>query len=177
MTGPSAEEPGAPTHSGPGRTGANRANLWKAAGSAAVACIGAWAALEALALGLYEFGAPAPGLFPFVFGVLLVAIALLSLVIDILQALRRDSEAFVPERSDTRGGVRVFGYLAVGMVCAIAMNWIGFLPAAFLGILLLVRLVERMSWRASLLTALGSAVAADLLFVRLLSVPLPAVPL
>jgi hypothetical protein len=170
------EAPGAPAHSGAGRTGVSRANLWKAAGSAAFACIGAWAALEARALGLYEFGSPAPGLFPFVFGVLLVAIALLSLVIDVLHALRREPQAPRPERADKRGGVRVFGYLAVGMACAIAMNWIGFLPAALVGILLLVRVVERMPWRASLLTAVGSAVAADLLFVRLLSVPLPAVP-
>lgn len=176
MTEPTVEEPGAPTRFGPGRTGVSRANLWKASGSAAFAGVGTWAALEAQALGLYEFGTPAPGLFPFVFGVLLVAIALLSLAIDILHLLRHDSEPFVPERSDTRGGARVFGYLAVGMLCAIAMNWVGFLPAALLALLLLVRVVERMSWRASLLTAVGSAVAADLLFVRLLSVPLPAVP-
>jgi hypothetical protein len=173
---PTVEAPGAPTQPSPGRAGVSRANLWKAAGSAAFACLGAWAALEARALGLYEFGTPGPGLFPFVFGVLLVAIALLSLAIDIFHALRPDAEVIVPERSDTRGGIRVFGYLAVGMAGSIAMNWIGFLPAALLGILLLVRVVERMPWRASLLTAVGSAVAADLLFVRLLSVPLPAVP-
>ena len=179
MSKPTVEAPGAPGQSEPGRAGVagvSRANLWKAAGSASFAGIGAWAALQARALGLYEFGAPAPGLFPFVFGLLLVAIALLSLVIDILHALRGDSEAPVRERSDARGGIRVFGYLAVGMTCAIAMEWIGFLAAALLGILLLVRVVERMPWRASLLTAVGSAVAADLLFVRLLSVPLPAVP-
>jgi hypothetical protein len=34
-----------------------------------------------------------------------------------------------------------------------------------------------MPWRTALLTAGGAAVAADLLFVRLLKVPLPPIPL
>jgi len=150
--------------------------LWKAAGSAGFAAVGAWAAWEAHPLGLYELGSPAPGLFPFVFGVLLLAIALLSLSIDVRQALRPGADAPSQQGGDLHGGIRVFGYLAIGTGCAVAMAWIGFVPAALLGILLLARCVERMSWRTALLTASGSAVAADLLFVRLLSVPLPATP-
>ncbi len=153
----------------------SRASLRKAAGSAVFASIGAWAAWEARAYGLYEFGSPAPGLFPFVFAILLLAIALLSLTIDLVHARSAAPETPAPDEACAQGSYRVFGYLGVGMVCAIVMNWIGFFPAALFGVFLLVRAIERMSWRASFLTALGSAVAADLLFVRLLAVPLPAI--
>lgn len=158
------------------RTPVTRAHLHHAAGSAVFAVVGIWSAWEGRSLGLFQFGSPAPGLFPFIFGVMLVAIALLSLGIEIFRMARAAPPAEAPEEGTAGGRKRVIGYLAIGVGCTAAMNWIGFVPAALLGILLLVRAIEGMSWRTSLLVAVGSAIVADLLFVRLLAVPLPAIP-
>jgi putative tricarboxylic transport membrane protein len=152
----------------------------RAAGSVAGLAIGAWAAREGWRIGLFDLGSPGPGLFPFLFGVLLAAVALLSLVID-LSRMRPAAVLPLPdttaEQDASGGGVwRSFAYVLIGAGCMLAMQRVGFLAAVFVALLVLVRGVERMSWRASLLTAFGAAVSADLLFVRLLSVQLPSWP-
>jgi len=157
-----------------------RETFARAAGSAAGLAIGAWAAWEGWRLRLFDLGSPGPGLFPFLFGVLLAAVALLSLAIDLRRA-RRAGPLPTPGsdagRDAAGGGVwRSCAYVLIGAGCMLAMQRIGFLAAVFVALLLLVRLVEQMSWRASLLTAFGAAVSADLLFVRLLSVQLPSWP-
>ena len=182
MAGPTARPSGVSPQSAigtstPDRKWSRHPQVGLAAGSAVFAMIGIWSAWEGYSLGLYQFGTLEPGFFPFVFGVCLVVIALLSLGIDILHALRREPTVTPQDDDATGGSMRAFSYLVVGVGFGIAMNWIGFLPAALVGVFVLVRIVEQMPWRTSLLTAFGSAVAADLLFVRLLSVPLPAVPI
>ncbi|MFN0160640.1 MAG: tripartite tricarboxylate transporter TctB family protein, partial [Burkholderiales bacterium] len=141
---------------------------YRAAGSLAMAAIGCWAAWEGRKLGLFVLGTPAPGLFPFIFGVMLIAIALLCLVVDMVSMRRSAASTAPPADADPRGLLRVIGYLVVGVGFAIAMQWIGFVPAAFVGLLLLMRGCEGMPWRISLLTALGATLSAHLLFVRLL---------
>ena len=153
-----------------------REPYYRAAGSLVMAAIGCWAAWEGRSLGLCVLGTPAPGLFPFIFGVMLIAIALLCMVLDIASMRRSAATAAAPGDNDQGGLIRVIGYLAVGVALCIAMRWIGFVPAAFIGLLLLMRGFEGMPWKTSLPTALGATLAAYLLFVRLLAVPLPAIP-
>jgi putative tricarboxylic transport membrane protein len=162
-----------------------------AAGSALFAALGVFAAIEGRALGLTDLGSPGPGLFPFLFGVLLAATAGLSLCVDLVRVRRaadpRHARRQMPatdglgeDRRDDRapgGGARVLGYVAIAAAMTASMGWTGFVPAAFAGLLAMVRGIERMPWRTALLTAGGAAVAADLLFVRLLKVPLPPIPL
>lgn len=154
-------------------------HLSPALGSLVFVLVGSWSAWEGKSLGLFMLGSPAPGLFPFVFGAMLAVIALISLGVDIARyrrMVRSIPVETVLEESEPGGPRRVVGYLAVGVGCAVTMNWIGFIPAALAGMLVLVRFVERLSWRTSLLIAVGSAIFAELLFVRLLAVPLPAMP-
>ena len=151
-----------------------------ALGSLVFVLVGAWSAWEGKSLGLFQFGSPAPGLFPFVFGAMLGVIAFISLGVDIARYRRMASSVpaeTVLEEGEPGGRRRVVGYLVVGVGCALTMNWIGFIPAALIGMLVLTRLVERLSWRASLLITVGSAICAELLFHRLLAVPLPAIPI
>lgn len=150
-----------------------------------------FAAIEGRALGLTDLGSPGPGLFPFLFGVLLTAAAGLSLCVDLVRVRRAagpdDARRQTPatdglgrDRPDDHapgGGARVLGYVSIAAAITAGMGWVGFMPAAFAGLLAMVRGIERMPWRTALLTAGGAAVAADLLFVRLLKVPLPAIPL
>ena len=149
---------------------------YRVAGSLAMAGIGCWAAWEGRTLGLFVLGTPAPGLFPFIFGCMLLVMALLCLIVDIA-AMRGGGAAPAVQTDDRSGLTRVAGYLAVGVSCAIAMQWVGFVLAAFVGLLLLMRGFERMPWKVSLLTTLGATSVAYVLFVRLLGVPLPAMPL
>jgi hypothetical protein len=148
----------------------------RVAGSLAMAGIGCWAAWEGRTLGLFVLGTPAPGLFPFIFGCMLLVMALLCLIIDIAAMRGGGADPAVPV-DDRSGLTRVAGYLAVGVGCAIAMQWVGFVLAAFVALLLLMRGFERMPWKVSLLTTVGATSVAYVLFVRLLGVPLPAMPL
>lgn len=150
-----------------------------------------FAAVEGRTLGLTDLGSPGPGLFPFIFGVLLAAAAGLSLCVDLVRMRRAARPVDARDRASATdapgedcpgdqspgGGARVLGYVTVAAAITAGMGWVGFVPAAFAGLLAMVRGIERMPWRTALLTSGGAAVAADLLFVRLLKVPLPAIPL
>ncbi len=158
----------------------DRAGLHAAAGSLGFGLLGVGAAWGGSEIGLFSLGAPAPGLFPFCFGVLLAAVAAASLVVDLTRHAR--ARPGVPAGADDEpaapgGNRRVVGYLAVGIGCALAMTTIGFVPAALVSVLALVRGVERMPWRLSLLVTAGSVLVAYLLFARLLAVPLPRIPI
>lgn len=136
-----------------------------------------WSIHEGLALGLFQFGTPAPGLFPFIFGVILAMAAILALCMDLVVL---PSSATGPENLDnvvTGGSGRVVGYLVIGVAWTLAMGWIGFVPATALALLGLLRVVERTSWGVSVAVAVGATTVAYFLFIQLLSVPLPAMHL
>jgi len=125
-------------------------------------------------MGLFQLGSPAPGLFPFAFGVLLAATAAISLVVDVV-AFLRPAPAAPAERVDEKpgGAVRVAGYLVVGSGWTLVLSTLGFVLSTLAGLMLMMAVVERMHWRTSLGISAAAAAGAWLLFVKLLAVPLP----
>jgi hypothetical protein len=156
---------------------AGREAGYRACGSLVLGAAGAWAAREAWGLGLFQLGAPAPGLFPFIFGALLAATGAVSLVVDVVAVLRPGTLAPAASVDEEPGGaLRVAGYLVVGTAWTLALSTLGFVLSTFLGLVLMMAVVEKMPWRISLGISAAAAAAAWLLFVRLLAVPLPATP-
>lgn len=157
-----------------------RIDLFVLAGTLSMVAIGGWAVIEGLSLELFVFGAPAPGLFPFVFGVLLVAFAAVSLLVDIAGA-RLGWSVAADGHGDERavnpaGFLRALAYLALGVCWAVAMQWAGFLPVTFLSLVFLMKVVEGVSWRRTVAVAVVASLGAEILFVRFLSVQLPRIP-
>jgi hypothetical protein len=124
------------------------------------------AALAALLIAsrheVWSFGAPGAGLMPVLAAVILLVTSLLSLL-----------ERRQPAEGEAYDNRRVAWYGAGLLVLGPAILAVGMLAALGLFVLIMLRLAEHARWRTAALVAGLSVAASWLLFVRLLSVPLP----
>lgn len=150
----------------------NREKLVEAGGGAILIVFGAAFALGALRYDLGSFMDMGPGLFPLIVGLAIVGLGAALLIAGLLQpqadAPRFDREAFARQMS------------VVGLVCAALLVFgllirnLGMFPAIF-GLVLLVGLTEReRRTLTSVLTAIGLALLAWLIFTRGLGLNIPA---
>jgi putative tricarboxylic transport membrane protein len=126
-----------------------------------------------LAAGEFPFGTlrvPQSAFFPKVLAVLLAALSLLMLIRP-AAALATAEEAGA---IDAGGWRRVGATLAAMAGFALVLEPLGFLLAAFLSMVALLRAVEAQSWRRIIVIAAAAALVSQLVFARLLGVPLPA---
>jgi hypothetical protein len=114
-------------------------------------------------------GQPGPGFFPVVLGIAL----LLCGVGLLMHSRRRVTDALPPARL-TLSHSKVWITLAALMAMAYALEPLGFVPAATLFLLVLLRFCGGVGWRAAGAGALVLAVAAWYFFVAVLGVALPS---
>jgi putative tricarboxylic transport membrane protein len=126
-----------------------------------------------LAAGEFPFGTlrvPQSAFFPKVLAVLLAALSLLMLI----------RLAAAPATAEEAGAIDAGGWRRVGATLAamagfaLVLEPLGFLLAAFLSMVALLRAVEAQSWRRIIVIAAAAALVSQLVFARLLGVPLPA---
>lgn len=123
-------------------------------------------AWEARLLPFGTINAPDSGFFPLS---LAVALALLSGLVVLSTWLPQTAAAAMPS---WRGAGRVMVAVATLVTYVAVINWLGYLLATALVMLLLLRGVERVRWGVSLAVTVVSVVVSYLLFRRL-GVPLP----
>ncbi|MGI8541525.1 MAG: tripartite tricarboxylate transporter TctB family protein [Rubrobacteraceae bacterium] len=149
-------------------------------GTILLVAIGAAFAIGGSGYGIFgEGGRIGPGFMPFMTGIL---VAVFGAMVG-LEAFRRSRrpEDEVPERYEipTDGEAEASSARTVGIVFAMTLAAIlltalaGFLPAFGLLVFALVRFVEKESIVAAAAFGVGSAVAAWLVFVLFLQIPLP----
>ena len=134
------------------------------------AVIAGW---QALGYGLWNGFEPAPGLFPFLVCAMAgvcAMFALAGIVIDYRLGIEPEAEEVAMGPLLWR---KILVYIAVLLLWPLAFAPLGWLLSTGLGLLLLMRFAEHMSWRASVVTTTCALLASWLLFVRLLEVPLP----
>lgn len=122
----------------------------------------------ASAMTMWDRGTPGPGYLPFVFGALLLPLALLA----------GAQAVFAPAApSEDQGGIRKpLLVLLVTTAAVAALEVAGFPLSVFLMLLVLFAVVERKPPVASLLASAGVTAALYMIFVVWLSVPLPLGP-
>lgn len=123
-------------------------------------------AWEAAKLPFGKINAPDAGFFPLS---LAVALALLSGLIILGTWRRENAAAAMPS---WRGAGRVTAAVATLTTYVAVVDWLGYLIATGLVMLLLLRGVERVKWSTSVAVAVFSVVGSYVLFRRL-GVPLP----
>jgi putative tricarboxylic transport membrane protein len=124
---------------------------------------------EAYRLKLGDIHQPGPGFFPFWAAVIM---GILSLAV-VLQSFREkvDEGAVVPD--EPFGFRKIMIALAVLTAYFLSLEKIGFLLNTFLFMAIMLKLVYSQSWRTSLVSALGTAIAAQLLFNVVLKAQIP----
>jgi hypothetical protein len=135
--------------------------------AAAFVLLGGWICLEALQVPFGSFRMPGAGFFPLLLGILLIGLALVLLGTSLVE----NTEA-VPQVWPARAEVL---YLMVAIFVAV---WLferaGYLPtmALFLGVVL--RVLGKVGWIATIVLALAGSIAAYVLFGRVLMIGLPS---
>jgi putative tricarboxylic transport membrane protein len=126
-----------------------------------------------LAAGDLPFGTlrvPQSAFFPKILAALLTTLSLLMLIRP-AAALRTAEDASAIDA----GGWRRIGVTLVAMAgFVLVLEPLGFLLAAFLSMIALLRAVEAQSWRRIIVIAAAAALVSHLVFARFLGVPLPA---
>jgi hypothetical protein len=123
--------------------------------------------------GLFRKGIPGPGFLPFFTALILIALSsmvLFSALFGRKEKGEKPSENFFPEKDSfsklllALSGLSVYG---------IALEYIGYMGATFLFLILTSRILERKKWKGPLFLAASTALLSYLLFVVLLEVQLP----
>ena len=126
----------------------------------------------AIKYGIYEGGAPGPGLIPFLGSTVLICLAIFLLINAYLKlrVSERIRGPFFPEKDSFK---KIFLSVLATAIYGIVLEYIGFVVTSFFFILFLMKFIEPQKWRTSLLTSLLTAFTSYLLFQKLLQVQLP----
>jgi putative tricarboxylic transport membrane protein len=125
-----------------------------------------------LAAGELPFGTlrvPQSAFFPKILAVLLAILSLLMLIRPVAAVGKTEVNAI-----DASGWRRIGITLAAMAGFALVLEPLGFLLAAFLLMVALLRAVEAQSWRRIIVIAAAAALISYLIFARFLGVPLRA---
>ncbi len=134
---------------------------------------GLFLALQSLRLPLWGGSGPEAGFYPLAIAVIIVSLSLL-LVFKSGGLIRRQKEERAPAPGQEKIRLhKVAAYLVLMLSYGILVERLGFLIASALLLFLILKFVERQSWKATLLVGVASIVIAYTLFVYFLQVPLP----
>lgn len=131
--------------------------------------LGAAAAAHAWHTGLAGPSGPESGLFPFIAGAIIAGAGLTLL-------LRPTAAARAPQWPRGPALGRVAGVVAGLAVMAVGVNYLGFVVASAVTMMVLLRTIERSSWLESVSLAIGSVAVVAWLFGQVLGMPLPRGP-
>ena len=132
--------------------------------------LGAWATWGGLKLQLFVMGVPSSGLFPFLFGAVLVAIGFASLFVDVQNYKAQISNEL--SSFNITGTRKVLSYFGFSISCTLLIPSFGFVIPSFVLLFILFRFVENINWKPSLYLASGFIIFCDILFIRMLGVQL-----
>ncbi len=132
---------------------------------------GVIAIVMALQLGLWRDGSPGPGLFPFVASSGIVLLSGFSMLFKILApgGGAASEEAVLPMAGLTRVGI----YMGALIGYAVLLETLGFFGSTVLGLFVILKFAERLSWRITVPLILGALLFTHLLFERGLGVYFP----
>ena len=132
--------------------------------------LGAWATWGGLKLQLFVMGVPSSGLFPFLFGAVLVAIGFASLFVDVQNYKAQISNEL--SSFNYTGARKVLSYFGFSISCTLLIPSFGFVIPSFVLLFILFRFVENIDWKLSLYLSSGFIIFCDILFIRMLGVQL-----
>ena len=120
-------------------------------------------------IGISGPSGPESGLFPLIAGLIMAATGLLLL-------LKASTAAQAVQWPRGAGMLRVAGVVAGIAVMAIGVDYLGFIIASSVTMLVLLRTIERANWLGSVVLTVGSVAAVAGIFGHLLGMPLPRGP-
>lgn len=115
---------------------------------------------------------PGPGFFPFVIAVIIMGISFTIILKAII--LKKDKEKKVNNSENVKGSIsKISYYIILTILYGITIEKIGFLITSVLLVIFILKYVEGMSWKITLLVGFPCVIMSYILFVYFLGVYLP----
>jgi len=136
--------------------------------------LGLFLVFQSLRLSVWSQFGPDEGFFPLAIAVVIIVLSVIILVKSIHPA-RAPRKMEIEETQRLKGETifKVSSYAVLMLGYGLLMEKLGFLIASALLLFPMAKIVERQSWRTTLLLGGISIVASYVLFAYLLGVPLP----
>lgn len=127
------------------------------------------------ALGSLQYGSifseiPNAAFFPFAGGVILVTLSLILLIPNIKQKEFRQKEDFFPQADSWK---RLSKVVVILCFYGVVLEYLGFVIATFVFMILVLKFIERPSWKMTLITSFATTGFCYVIFKILLKVQLP----
>jgi len=146
-------------------------------GPIVVLALSLFAGHHAFLYGIWENGGPSSGLLPLICSLCLLILGLVDLLLRFkTYKFRRlvNVEAENKDLSENANKKSVLIYISTLICCSIALYWMGFLISVFLGLLVVMRYAEDLTWFKAISNSFAIILFCWVLFSIFLSVNLPA---
>lgn len=136
--------------------------------------LGLFLAFQSTKLSIWGESGPEAGFFPFAIAFIIIGASLLTVLRSFGSKQITDNDKIVEEQKKVRPSTfKASAYAILMLLYSISLATIGFLITSSLFLLLILKHVEKQSWKMTILIASASVLLSYLLFVYLLKVPLP----
>jgi putative tricarboxylic transport membrane protein len=136
---------------------------------------GLFLALLSLRLAIWSRSGPEAGFFPLTIGIIIIGCSFFVLGGSIDSRRRAKNKEIQENRGTPEAAFLAPAlYTTLMLVCGLLLETFGFLIASALLLLVILKYLEKQSWRMTILLGLASIIISYLLFKSLLGVPLPS---
>jgi putative tricarboxylic transport membrane protein len=139
----------------------------------ALLALGLFLAFQSIRLPLWGGSGPEAGFYPLAIAVIIVSLSLFLVLKSGIFTPPKGEEKLVAQGMEKIRLHKVFAYLVLVLLYGILVERVGFMITSALLLFLILKFVERQSWKATLLVGVTSIVISYALFVYFLQVPLP----
>lgn len=135
--------------------------------------LGVLMAFESARVSIWSRAGPQEGFFPLLISVIIIGLSLLIFVKSLILARRERREIKDKQMKEEVSAFRVSSYIMLMLLYALLIEWVGFLIASALFLILVLKYIERQGWWITILMGSVSVIISYFLFVYFLGVPLP----
>ena len=139
----------------------------------ALLVVGLFLAFQSIRLPLWGASGPEAGFYPLTIAVIMVSLSLFLVLKSGILTRPRGEGKRVEQGMDRIHLHKVFAYLILVLLYGTLIEKVGFLITSALLLFLILKFVERQSWKTTLVVGVTSIVISYTLFVYFLQVPLP----
>lgn len=117
---------------------------------------------------------PEAGFFPFVLALVMIGVSLLLIIRAFISIRAKDKEKRAIDKAKNKAvAFKVCAYICLMALYGFSVEKVGFLVTTILVLIIILKFVEKQSWKITCYIGFSSILVSYTLFVYFLSVPLP----
>jgi hypothetical protein len=135
--------------------------------------IGLYVIYSSLLMSIWRESVPEEGFLPFVLACILIGLSTILLI----DAFRKEEKGESIAREERTAPRKLIYYIMAISFYSLTFGLLGFPISTTASLIFILRLIERESWKTTLIIAIGASIVSYFLFSHLLDVALPLGPL